>query len=316
MEPEFVIPFIDSVCGLFSQLFQISVQRGDLVVSHYEGANDFVALVGLSSPARATVSLSFPAATARAIVARLIDGQAAGLDEELAADGLGELVNIVAGSAKERLAHPEQEPIELGLPVVIRGRQQIMKNTENGPWLTVTFTGETGPFTLGVMFNEVHGTRIEAINPFINSVHEFARTMLGTEFTAGSIMVSERCGRPEDLVAFIGLGGPVRGTVVLSFPTESALGIVGKLLGATYDDIDDDVIDGLAEVLNIVAGMAKKDLVGENDIPFVLTLPSVMSGNAQRIDHPRSIWAEIAFNSSLGSFSLQVNFEPNEGESQ
>jgi len=125
-------------------------------------------------------------------------------------------------------------------------------------------------------------------------------------------MVSERCGRAEELVAFIGLGGAVRGTVVLCFPTESALGIVGKLLGTTFEDIDDDVIDGLAEVLNIVAGMAKKDLVGENDVPFVLTLPSVMSGNAQRIDHPRSIWAEISFKSSLGPFSLQVNFEPDE----
>ena len=319
MDPELVSPFVESVHELFIKLLgskvsqgEIRVSQGEIRESHGETIHDFVAFVGLSAPARGTVSLSFPASTAQAIMERLVEGQPqrpTSVDEELTADGLGELVNIVAGTAKEKLVGSDGPPVELSLPMVVRGKKQILKGAAHGPWLTTEFTGELGPFMLGVTCDDSASFNLKVARPFVRAVVEFCTKMTATTVQAGKLLVSDVCGHTADFLAIAGLAGSMRGTVMLCFPAETALAVVSRLLGTPLEEVDEEVIDGLAEMVNIVAGTAKKDLVGQDEAPFEITLPSVLSGKTQRVDQPHSVWVEVSFQSEMGPFGLRVNFD-------
>ena len=152
--------------------------------------------------------------------------------------------------------------------------------------------------------------RVEFINPFIESIGELFQTMLGTPANRGKIGVSTGGGNPRDIVAVIGLSGSNRGTAAISFPTSTALRIVGTLLGRQMSVIDQDVSDGVAEVVNMVAGNAKAKLVGDDGEPMSLGLPTVLRGNSFGVKYPsQAVWLEVPFTSELGSFCLRVTFE-------
>lgn len=154
--------------------------------------------------------------------------------------------------------------------------------------------------------------KVEHINPFIEAVYDLFQTMLEGKVSRGEIGVCAGSRNPRDIMAIIGMSGPTRGTVALSFPTSTALAMVSKLLGTNVTIIDETVSDGIAELVNIVAGSAKAKLVKEDETPMDLSLPTVVRGNNYSVDYPsQAVWLEVPFTSSLGAFSLRVTFEQN-----
>ncbi|MCL4693933.1 MAG: chemotaxis protein CheX [Candidatus Hydrogenedentes bacterium] len=154
--------------------------------------------------------------------------------------------------------------------------------------------------------------KVEHINPFIEAVYDLFQTMLEGKVSRGEIGVCAGSKNPRDIMAIIGMSGPTRGTVALSFPTTTALAMVGKLLGQNVTIIDETVSDGIAELVNIVAGSAKAKLVKDDETPMDLSLPTVVRGNNYSVEYPsQAVWLEVPFSSSLGAFSLRVTFEQN-----
>lgn len=152
--------------------------------------------------------------------------------------------------------------------------------------------------------------KVEYINPFVESVFELFNTMLEAKIERGKIGVTTASGNPRDIMALIGLSGPARGTVALSFPTGTAVHMVNRVLGTETRVVDDTTCDGVAEIVNIVAGSAKAKLTQGGGTPIDLSLPTVVRGNDYKIDYPsQSVWLEVPFQSELGEFSLRVTFE-------
>ena len=152
--------------------------------------------------------------------------------------------------------------------------------------------------------------KVEYINPFIESVHDLFSTMLSSKATRGQVGVSQGDPNPREMMALIGLSGPARGMVALSFPVNTALAISNQLLGAEMKVVDDTVSDAIAEVVNIVAGGAKAKFKIAAGPPIDLSLPTVVRGNSYSVDYPSgTIWLEVPFQSDLGPFSLRVTFE-------
>ena len=148
------------------------------------------------------------------------------------------------------------------------------------------------------------------INPFIEAVYELFQTMLQGKVERGPIGVIAGDTRPNDIMAIIGISGPTRGTVSLGFPEPTALAIVGRILNLPVDQVDDSVADGVAEVVNIVAGSAKAKLNAGNSTPLDLSLPTVVRGDNYNVQYPsKSVWLEVPFTSDLGDFNLRVTFE-------
>ncbi len=150
--------------------------------------------------------------------------------------------------------------------------------------------------------------RVEYINPFIESVYDLFTTMLSATAKRGEVGVFRDAPNPRDIMGLIGLSGPARGMVAISFPIETALNMVNKLLGTETKVIDDTVSDAVAELVNIVAGGAKARFP-TGGVPIDLSLPTVVRGNSYNVDYPSgSAWLEVPFESDLGFFSMRVTF--------
>lgn len=156
--------------------------------------------------------------------------------------------------------------------------------------------------------------KAELINPFIESVQEIFSTMLNSTATRGEISVSRDSRGPGELLAIIGIVGESKGTVAVSFPTDTALRVVGRIAGMEFEEVDETVVDGVAEIVNMIAGGAKAKLTTNGKRPMDLGLPSVITGKDYQVDYPKkSIWLEVPFECDLGSFLMRVTFESNDG---
>jgi chemotaxis protein CheX len=146
------------------------------------------------------------------------------------------------------------------------------------------------------------------INPFIEAVSKVYETMLNTTVTRGECRVSRtRDFSPIELTALIGLTGSVRGTVALAFSSAVAINCVSRLLGTEIKYVDGTVVDGIAELVNMIAGDAKAKLTGDGAPPLTLGLPTVVRGRDYVVDHPaNTIWLSVPFDCDLGKMLLRV----------
>lgn len=152
--------------------------------------------------------------------------------------------------------------------------------------------------------------KLEFINPFVDAVNNLFTTMLGSSVKKGNIGVSKEHKAPYAITALIGLSGEYRGTVSLSFPEETALHMVNKMLMLDSSEVDATVIDGVGELVNIVAGSAKSKLIKTDGKPLDLSLPNVVKGEDYIIEYPsESQWIEVPFQSELGNFHMRITFE-------
>lgn len=151
--------------------------------------------------------------------------------------------------------------------------------------------------------------QVEYINPFIESVCSVFSTMLNSEAKRRDVGVTGNGRQPQEMTALVGLSGAARGTVALSLPTNTALAMVNRLLGTDTRLSDENVSDGVAELVNMIAGGAKVKLSGDGK-PIDLSLPTVIRGDGYAVDYPSGVkWLDVPFTSDLGSFSLRVTFE-------
>jgi chemotaxis protein CheX len=152
--------------------------------------------------------------------------------------------------------------------------------------------------------------KVEYINPFIESVYDLFTTMLGSTAKRGVAGLSRGESDPREITAMIGLSGPARGMVTLSFPVATALAISNRLLGSESRVVDDTVSDAIAEIVNIVAGGAKAQFKLGDRPPIELSLPSIVRGKNYHVEYPTSTtWLEVPFDSDLGPFNMRVVFQ-------
>jgi chemotaxis protein CheX len=113
---------------------------------------------------------------------------------------------------------------------------------------------------------------------------------------------------PHDLFevsGIIGLAGETTGAVVLSFSRETAINIVSQMAGKAYHVLGTEVIDGVGELINIIAGNAKQGLL---EFKIKISLPGVITGNTYRIHWPEGIpVVAIPFESNYGPFTVNVS---------
>ena len=149
--------------------------------------------------------------------------------------------------------------------------------------------------------------RAEYVNPFLKASINLFKEYLGLQAVAGK---PHLLGDPQDLdavSAIIGLAGETRGAVVLSFSRETAMRIVSKMAGQEYKMLSNEVLDGVGELINIIAGNAKKDLL---DFRIEISLPGVITGNSYKIRWPEGIpVVSIPFTTELGPFTVNVSLK-------
>lgn len=116
----------------------------------------------------------------------------------------------------------------------------------------------------------------ELLNKYLaDSVEDaFQATIeLTPQQTAEPIMSEEEC-----IISSIGFTGTIDGSFSICLSCSSAKKIVSKMLQMEIVDMNEDIIDGIAEQINMIAGGVKMKLAnGEHD--FEISIPTTIKGN-------------------------------------
>ena len=147
--------------------------------------------------------------------------------------------------------------------------------------------------------------KVKYINPFLNASVNLFKDYLGFKLQNGKPYVLTDPQNLSEVSGLIGLAGETVGAVVLSFSRETAFAIVSKMEGRTYNALGTEVIDGVGELINIIAGNAKRELL---EFRIEISLPGVITGTTYRIHWPEGIPVVcIPFESEVGPFSVNVS---------
>jgi chemotaxis protein CheX len=123
------------------------------------------------------------------------------------------------------------------------------------------------------------------IQPFVEVCENVFRDFIGSELVTERPHFADKNDPHDwDISAIIGLTGEARGAVVISMKKELALRLTDILTGSAHADVDDEVIDAIGEIINIIAGNAKRGL--EESFRLVISLPTIVRGHAHTIMWP------------------------------
>lgn len=149
--------------------------------------------------------------------------------------------------------------------------------------------------------------KAEYINPFLNASMNLFREHLRFNISNKAPYVNQDAQNLHEVTAIIGLAGDIAGAVVLSFARDTAITIASRFTGQTYHALTKEVIDCVGELVNIIAGNAKKDLM---DFRIEISLPGVITGHTYKINWPEGVPViTIPFESDAGIFDVNVSFK-------
>jgi chemotaxis protein CheX len=140
------------------------------------------------------------------------------------------------------------------------------------------------------------------IQPFVDVCESVFRDFIGAELmTERPYFADKNDPHDWDISAVIGLTGEARGAVVI-------------LTGSEHEDLDDEVIDAIGEIINIIAGNAKRGL--EESFRLVISLPTIVRGKKHTIMWPNEQARIICIPFKIfetETFCLSVAIESSEG---
>jgi chemotaxis protein CheX len=147
MNVAFVNPFITSTIATFKTMLHVDVSPGKPLLKQ-EGTpvHDISGIIGLSGIAQGAIAISFPKAVALRAVSSMLGTEIKIIGPEMT-DGIGEIVNIIAGNAKQYLT---QYQLTISLPNVVVGKNHSITPPSNTPSIVVPFTGPIGEFAMEV----------------------------------------------------------------------------------------------------------------------------------------------------------------------
>ncbi len=144
------------------------------------------------------------------------------------------------------------------------------------------------------------------ITPFIQSVQNVFATMLQLDVQVGEPAL-KRDGGGSDVSAIIGMSGDVVGSVVLSFPTETAERVASLFTGEQMTCEDADFADAVGELCNMVCGGAKAELDGKR---ISISCPSVVVGSNHQVARQKDIpCVTIPCETDCGVFMIEVGIQ-------
>ncbi|MEQ8789012.1 MAG: chemotaxis protein CheX [Pirellulaceae bacterium] len=147
MRAEYINPFIKALVNTFDTMLGCEVTRGQLVLKENNVAlHEISGTIGLSGKAVGTVVVSLSREVALQGASAMLMMEATEIDEDVI-DAVGEITNMVAGSAKAEL---EEYQLSISLPNVITGKNHEIRFPSQVKPICVPFSTPWGELTLEV----------------------------------------------------------------------------------------------------------------------------------------------------------------------
>lgn len=147
---------------------------------------------------------------------------------------------------------------------------------------------------------------VEYINPFLNGALEVLKTMASFQPLPGKPYVKKDDLAHGDVSGIIGITGDAVGSLAISFSEMCICNIVGRMLGETFNSINNEVLDAVGELTNMISGVSRTQLEKRGMSVFA-AIPSVVFGANHTITHIlKSPSIVIPFTSPNGPFFVDV----------
>jgi len=147
---------------------------------------------------------------------------------------------------------------------------------------------------------------VKFINPFLNGATEVIKTMAFMDAVAGKPYLKKDDTAKGDVSGIIGITGDATGSLALSFTESCIWGIAGSMLGETYSDTTQEVLDCAGELTNMISGVARTNME-KMGLKVFAAIPSVIFGKDHTIRHIlNSPSIVIPFSTVSGDFVVDV----------
>lgn len=146
LDVNLINPFVTSLVNVFSTMVQIEIERKSLSIKNNDIVfGDISALIGLAGSGSGTVIVSFPKIFADKIVSSMLGCEPQTLEKDDIRDGIGEIVNMVAGSAKSNFSDTKYK-FNISLPTVVEGKpgETEIVHKKGVPCIVVGFETQEG----------------------------------------------------------------------------------------------------------------------------------------------------------------------------
>jgi len=143
MDVRHINPFIEASLNAFRGFLQTEVVAQKPVLYSPDSDDfdyDVSGIIGLAGEVRGAVVVSFPKLAALKIVSRMI-GEETKLFNDDVTDAVGELVNIIAGNAKQGL---QEFRIAISLPSIVKGPRHTISWMVGVPVVAIPLSSEFG----------------------------------------------------------------------------------------------------------------------------------------------------------------------------
>ncbi|HNR52491.1 MAG TPA: chemotaxis protein CheX [Deltaproteobacteria bacterium] len=151
MDVELVNPFIDATINVLASLAFTEAHVGTPYLKKSPVAQgDVSGVVGLSGDTKGTISVTFSKRCILTIVSKMFGEELTEINEDVK-DAVGEILNIVSGNGRQRLAAMGRM-MSGAIPSVITGKNHVITHMTSHPVIAVPFHTENGDFTFEVCF--------------------------------------------------------------------------------------------------------------------------------------------------------------------
>ena len=151
MKAEYINPFLTATISAFETMLACTLTLGTPFVKNgSQPEHEVSGIIGLSGQAKGTVVLGLGREAAISATEALLQERPLEINADVT-DAVGELANIIAGSAKAKLEHLN---LSVSLPTVITGRGHCVEFPRQVTPICIPFESEWGPITVEVGLTE------------------------------------------------------------------------------------------------------------------------------------------------------------------
>ncbi len=149
-EMVYLSPFIESTCRVMHKMAALDADfKGVYFKNNLRIQGDVSGIIGLSGKAEGTVVITFRRDLAQDIISRIMGVKPGQIKAETIHDGVGEIINMIAGSAKKALCKASYD-FQLSLPTIIVGHGHEAGCPENAPIAVILFDVGSDAFVVNV----------------------------------------------------------------------------------------------------------------------------------------------------------------------
>ncbi|MGE3313461.1 MAG: chemotaxis protein CheX [Planctomycetaceae bacterium] len=150
MTAEYINPVISATRTVFETMLNCTPTRTGLALKDDRSPlYELSAVIGISGKAAGTIVVSLSHRAALQVLSRMVGIEATSINTEVC-DAVGELTNMIAGSAKAQM---ERLQLSISIPNVVSGKDHEVHFPSNVRPICIQFDSEIGEFAILVGFS-------------------------------------------------------------------------------------------------------------------------------------------------------------------